>query len=340
VGLARPPLREIVTAAGERELDRFSPRANLLEALGLYGLILASLWGLVGHLGIARGSAAARGLGFALLGACLLHVALLSPWLHGDGWESRGLPRPGALRAALRSADPRERQRLAAGLAGFAAGLGLLLLRGWPNLLTRLGVRRHLRPLFEALTGGVAALAAPLVACALLLPAAALLLRLDNLGAALRGLAPVALALWGGVLALALLHAERSGDFGRFAPEGWLAAHPDRTSGFFYLAWALVQQYAFLGYFNTRLRRGIGPRGRGPLSGRVLAALATGALFGAIHLPTLHLAAATAAAGALLGWTFQVDRQRNLLLTAAVHAVAGTLYSRLLPFSMHAGPWD
>jgi len=30
------------------------------------------------------------------------------------------------------------------------AGLGLLLVRGWPNLLARLGVRRHLRPLFEA----------------------------------------------------------------------------------------------------------------------------------------------------------------------------------------------
>jgi hypothetical protein len=329
-----------VTAAGERELDRLPPRANLLEALGLYALILAALWGLVGALGMARGSAAARGLGFALLAACGLHLALLSPWLHGDGWESRGLPRPGALLAALRSADPRERRRTRAGLAGLAAGLALLLVRGWPNLLARLGVRRHLRPLFEALTDGAAALGAPLLAAALLLPPAALLLlRLDNLGSALRGLAPAALALWGGVAALALLHAGLGGDFARLAPAWWLAPHADRTSGIFYLVWALAQQYVFLAYFNTRLRRGIGPRGFGPLPGRALAALATGALFGAIHLPALHLVAATGAVGAALGWSFQLDRRRHLLLAAALHAVAGTLYSRLLPFSMDAGPW-
>jgi hypothetical protein len=225
-------------------------------------------------------------------------------------------------------------------VAGLALLLQLLLLRGWPNLLARLGVRRHLRSLFEALTGGAAGLAAPLAAGALLLPGALLLTRFDNLASALRGLAPAALALWGGVLALALLHAGRLGDFGRFDPASWLASHPDRTSGIFYLAWALAQQLVFLGYFNTRLRKGIGPRGRGPLPGRALAALATGALFGAIHLPRLHLVAVTALAGALLGWCFQVDRQRHLLLAAAVHAVAGTLYSRLLPFSMDAGPWD
>ncbi len=324
----RPPLREIVSAAGESEVDRFSPRANLLEALGVYAGILAALWGLP------------RAPATAVLGACGLYLVLLAPWLHGDSWESRGLPRPGALRAALCGARPRERRQLLAALAALAIPLGLLLLRGWPNLLARLGLRRHARSVFEALTGGAVAVAAPLAALAVLLPGVALLARFDNLAAAARGLAPAALALWGGVLALALLAAGEAGDFTRLAPDAWLATHPDRTSGIFYLAWALVQQVVFLGYFNTRLRKGIGPGGRGPLSGRALVALATGALFGAIHLPALHLVAATALVGALLGWCFQVDRQRHLLLAAAIHAVAGTLYSRLLPFSMDAGPWD
>ena len=44
--------------------------------------------------------------------------------------------------------------------------------------------------------------------------------------------------------------------------------------------------------------------------------------------------------GTLLAWFFQSDATRNLFVVAVIHAIAGTLFSAMLPVSMDIGPWE
>ena len=139
---------------------------------------------------------------------------------------------------------------------------------------------------------------------------------------------------------LAIVYADTTDGPSGLAFRAGFATHPDRTSVIFYLLWGFVQQGLFLGYFNARIRKGIGPHPLAGLPARGFAALLSGILFGAIHLPSLPLAAFTTVEGALLAWYFQSDATRNLFVVAVIHAVAGTLFSALLPFSTNIGPWD
>lgn len=320
--------RPLVTAAGELELDRWPPGVNLAEGLGVYALALLAVWG------------GGRRAGHAALVGLVLYALLLAPWLHGDTAASRGLSPPAGLVRHWRGLDAAGRQRLRLALLALAAALALASARGWPNLLARLGIRRHFRVAFEALTAApTSAWLGALVGLLLVFPLALLGIRWDNLAPALRRLLPLAALLAGGTALLAAGHAVHSGSWERLAPATWLAPHADRTSPVFYLLWGFAQQWLFLGYFNGRLRKGIPARGLGPFPGRLLAALLTGAFFAGAHLPALELAALSFATGSLLAWYFQADRTRNLFAMGLLHATAGTLFSLWLPVSMDVGPW-
>lgn len=331
--------RELINAAGEAEPDRHSQRWNLLEALLVFSALGLSTWGLVAELGMQRGMRPWLYVGHGALGLCVLYMLAGSPFVHGDTAHSWGLPERGALSKRLRDAG----SRTATGwtLALLACAVVFAARQGWPNLLARLGVRRHFLAAFEWFTTTAEGFALGMaLALLVLLPAVALVVRWDNLAASLRAQAPLALGLWLGVPLLAVVYAQLSGDrSGLHLREGF-AIHPDRTSVIFYLLWGFVQQGLFLGYFNARIRKGLGPRPLGAFPARVLAALLTGLVFGAAHLPSLPLAALTAVEGALLAWYFQADATRNLFVAAVIHAVAGTLFSAMLPVSTNIGPWE
>ncbi len=53
----------------------------------------------------------------------------------------------------------------------------------------------------------------------------------------------------------------------------------------FYLLWGMIQQWLCLGYFNTRLRKGIGNRKYGAISGKLICALISGVFFAGLHIP-------------------------------------------------------
>ena len=331
--------RELINAAGETESDRRSARWNLLEALIVFCALELSIWGLVAELGMARGSRPWLFIGHGTLGLCVLYMVVGSPWVHGDSAHGWGLPHRAELQGVLR--DSGEGRSIRRRLALLGCGVALAMWQGWPNLLARLGVRRHFRGAFEWLTSTTEGVALGIALGVLaLLPALALGVRWDNLERSLRALAPVAVGLWLGVLLLALCYAQVTGDHSGLQARDWFAIHPDRTSAIFYVLWGFVQQALFLGYFNARIRKGIGPHPPGPLRARALAALLTGLVFGAVHLPSLPLATLTTVEGALLAWYFQSDATRNLFVVAAIHAVAGTLFSAMLPVSMDIGPWE
>ncbi len=327
--------RARATACGEIESDRFSRRANLLEAAVLFGLLQIALWGLIAR--EPEPGAAREIAGPLLLGGCLVYCALLGPWLHGDRAASLGLPSPRAnLAAAARALRGSARERRAA--LWLVAILAVLTLRGWPNLLARLGLRRHAPELFAALCSGSAGALLPLLAA---LPLAFALgvfaLRWETLRGAARALAPAAAAL-GTALALGALWLRQS-DAGAAGQGIAFGLRAERASEIFYLLWALLQQQLALGYFNARLRRGIAPAAGGSARSQALVALLNALGFGLLHLPSPLLCAATAVFESCLAWHFQRAKTRNLLASAALHALLGALFAQWLPISMDVGPW-
>jgi len=264
-------------------------------------------------------------------------VGLVARRLHGDGAAALGLPSLAENRALLaRALRAGGRERRTALL--FCAALALLLLRGWPNLLARLGLRRHAPELFGALAEGAAALllplaAAPLLACALGL----FVVRWDNLLAAARALLPGAALLALGLGIAACLAAAPARDAAPLPPGVGLRAQ--RASEILYLLWALPQQYLGLAYTNTRLRRAVAARSPRARLARGLVAALCGAGFGLLHLPALALGAASAILQTYLAWHFQRAATRNLFAACALHALLGSLYAQLLPLSMDVGPW-
>lgn len=315
---------EILNSAGERERELRSRRANLVEASGGLALALGGLWA-----GGAVGGAPGRALGFAVVGACGAFALLVSPRWHGDTRAARGLPerfRAWPLSAALPARTRRARLGTAAVLA---TGTALSLVPGWPYLLARLGLRGRARPLYQWLVASPEGVALGVAAAALVVAGALLaLLRWETWRATWRALALPGLGFAAGIAILGAALRATSPAAPTAAPDAPL----ERV--FFYLAWGLLQQAIFLGWLNTRLRRAIGPRA----GARAATALATGVGFGLAHLPNAPLAGVAFFGGSGLGWLFQRDATRNLVVAGLVHAAAGVAYSLWVPGSMDVGP--
>lgn len=301
--------RVVVNAAGEQERDRLSPRANLVSAGAVLLLVLVGMWVLP------------RGPGDVLLAAVALYATIGARFVHRSGWESWGLPRPLMLPAYYRSLDRRGRTWLLAGIGGLGLWTVLSILPAWLRLLQRAGLRRYWPVHYAELADQP--LLAVLFGLGVFVVLALFVIRWDRWRSAPRLLAWGA-ALCAGVLAIALL----TGRAHRL-PE--LVSVTRIPEIFFYSLWAILQQYCFLGYFNGRLRRG--------LKRRLTAALATGAVFAALHPPAWWLVVATFPVGVVYGWLFQEDRYRNLFVIGLTQGVAGTLYGALIPGSMAVGPW-
>ncbi|MCH2170853.1 CPBP family intramembrane metalloprotease [Myxococcota bacterium] len=325
-----------LNAALEEEVDRFGPRANLIEAVVMFAVLEFSIWGLIGG-GVSVASEAleqAMGHGFLVMG--VVGMVWISPILHGDCAAAWGLP----------SGFGRLRPRLGAFGKGWTrvlwvASISLVVAQGWPNLLARLGVRKHLPWVFEFLTGSAGGyLLGVGVASVVMLQLVGACMRWDNLATAARVFVPLTIAgvvgvWWGASWLEPSLEDPRTG---RVFDALW--PHPDRAGVAFYWLWAMVQQALFLAYFNVRLRRGVGPGGFAGGASRSLVALLCGVIFAALHAPNAPLMAGTFVLGVVWGWLFQADRRRHLGLAALSHATIASVYAARMPFSMDVGPWQ
>ena len=294
--------RELVNAAGETERDRLSGRANLIEAAALFLLTQVGLW------------AMPRAAGDILLVGCAVYVAVAARFVHRDGPESWGLPRPFAVFSHYRSLASRGRLALIGVLVAVGVPFVLAFRALWPYLLLRAGVRRFWPDTYAWLApSDAAAVPAGLLALFLL---ATMAIRWDRWRDAGRLLG------WGVVLWTCIALLGLDGD-----------PRPRGIEFFvFYVLWAMLQQYCILGYFNGRLRRG--------LAGRVTVALLSAGIFAWLHAPHWTLVGATFPLAFLFGWYWQADRHRNLFVFGIVHGVAGGLYSLATAAPMSVGPWS
>jgi hypothetical protein len=323
-------------SAGEREPDRLSRRANLLEVAGLYLVLLATWWIGLGRLSERAGLGWLRGVAVAVVAAAVAWISVGAPRLHGDGWHAMGLGRPAA---PFTKNGAREGAPAAATLVVFGVA-ALLVWLNWDYLLIRLGLHQAGSPVYEALARGPWRTAGQ-VAAALAIGTlfAAFGIRWDNLPSAFRAASWLAL-LFGGAIELGAVAAWLApGGHDPFAGFVWVGntGKAFLTHLSLYVLWAPLQQFFVLGYVNTRVRKGI-PASFAGGRGRLATAFLTGAAFAGLHLPGWPLAALTFAGGCAYGWLFQRDRDRNLFAVGLAHAFIGTLIATTTSISMVVGP--
>jgi len=334
----RAGARLMETSCGEVEPERWSRLENGIEALVVYAVLQAALWSGIASPAPLSPIAWPRALGLAAVGVVALYVVLAAWRVHGDTWNGLGLNSP--LGFAGFWARSGTWSRL--GSAALVLAIPLLVAAvGWDSLLIRLGVRLTWPGAYSRLTEPPWRQAGSLItALAFGALLASVLIRWSNLGSATRQLAlPVGLLL-AGIVTAALVSAVVTGDWTRFHAFAWTGR---RDTAFLprlaaYLPWGLLQQWLFLSYLNTRIRKAVPMAGWLGVPGRAIAAGLTGLAFGVIHWPNAPLAALTCIAGCVSGWLFQRDCSRNLFLFSLAHAVAGALLTALTPIRMTVGP--
>lgn len=269
-------------------------RASLLEVPLVFVWIMAVLWGVMPRARIPGGALLAITLGYVLFG---------SARRHGDTAEDWGLGSWGRTRAAL--AGPHG-AAIRAAFVGFnvAVVASCLLAPGFASDVARGVLRRCLgvkiaEPLPAAATAAMAlGLGNALLGC----------VRWDNLRVAARavGLYTLGLLLVVSTAGWAYIYAWSG---------GWVELDPVRglTSMLSYSIWGLLQELLFLGYFNTRIRKG--------MDSPLLAALWTSFVFSLFHLKAYAL---TAICFAIMHvWALIFMRAPNLFALAVAHGVSG-----------------
>ncbi|MBI5684986.1 MAG: CPBP family intramembrane metalloprotease [Verrucomicrobia bacterium] len=335
----RAPAPDLPNTAGEPEPEALSRRWNLIEPFAVMTLLLAALWALAYPFGVLGGVAAANTVARVIAGLLLVHILLISPWLHRDTAASRGLGSPGRALAALR-AMPRNRRLFFGGLLLlFVAFLTALAYQQSPGLLRFLfGVPRNATLRFRETLGGQATALCGCAALAWLW--ATCIVRYDNFGPALRTAGKLLAVLMPPFLLVALVVN---------GPAAFATFDAVRLAGhaFGYVFWGAFQQLIFCSYFGTRLRKGIAPAAAASVQRRrrLGVAVLSGLFFGLIHINSWWLVALTWLLGACLSWVFMEDRNRNVLALGVVHGVSGACLSWLFRrgsdvyISLRVGPW-
>ncbi|HME54543.1 MAG TPA: CPBP family intramembrane glutamic endopeptidase [Candidatus Lokiarchaeia archaeon] len=100
-----------------------------------------------------------------------------------------------------------------------------------------------------------------------------------------------------------------------------------------YVWWGYAQQLLFLSIFSTMFTRAFDVRTR---RGQWLACIASGGMFGFMHLPTFWLSFFTWVAGVMWAWFFM--RNRNLFVMGVCHGAMGSLLNELTPIKFSVGP--
>jgi hypothetical protein len=332
--------KSAINTAGEAEREARSPRANLVEALGVMLLLLVALWWVAYPVGVLLQVHAGSLAGGALVAALLLFAGGLSPRWHRDTLASWGLGNPVGLARRLQRSRPPVQLALA-GLIG--TGVGLLTNELYYYATRAKQVTFGIEPDWSFHLQGV--LGSNTAVWALCLGVALVwttcFIRYDNLWPSLR----VAAALLAILLPVLLLVA-----WGVNGPEVFRRGHARALigNGLGYIFWGAMQQLLFCSYFGTRLRKAFGPgqTAAGRAWKRLGVALLNGLFFGVVHMNSWLLVGFTWALGTLFAWFFMEDRYRNVQTFGLVHGVLGTVVLWLfssgpapIRVRLRVGPW-
>lgn len=328
----------LLNTAGEAEPEKKSRRHNLIEGLAMLMAILVCLWWIAYPFGVLMGVGAADALSRLALWAGAIFVLLVSPRVHGDTPESRGLGNPMWVWRAVAHGAPRRRLGFALLLGGLTLCLAIFLYANAPDAgKFLLGVPREVALAAKLGAGGSVLLFTICLGVSVFWTA--VVIRYDNFISALT----VAGKMLAVLLPVILIFALACNGPAAFAA---IDMRERGLSAIGYVFWGAIQQLLFCGYFGTRLRKGFAPaEGRQRWMRRLFVAILNGSFFGLIHINSWSLVVATWILGTFLSWVFMEDRARNLFALGIVHGVLGTCTSCFFNgahgfhIRMRVGPW-
>lgn len=244
----------LINTAGEVEPEKFSRRANGIEALGVITAMLVLLWPVAFAGDILGGQAWISDAVRIVIGLLFAFILLVSPRLHGDRLDTWGLGNPRTLLRLLSEGPWWKRLVLAGIVAGLFLGLNLMFFRHWPHVakffsLHKIGLSSD--PLLWHLSwpGRWLALAAGGAISTLFV---GWFIRYDNFLSAARTALKISLPFLALLLLSAWLH-RGAAAFDELSLSRWM------LGVFGYVFWGAVQQLIFSGYFGTRLRKAFAP---------------------------------------------------------------------------------
>jgi hypothetical protein len=273
-------------------------RRSLLEVPIMLAWSMTVIWVILpwGALGKVVGN--------TLIGATVCYVLFVARWIQGDSWEDWGLGSPADFCRYVWSGEHRH----AARLAFFTINLALVAACWFADGAIADILRRAARRAFGFRR--TLELPFPLLVAAAAIPLNLLIVfcRYDNLRAAGRLLGWYFLIGSTGMALTAYLYIYQFHD-------GWVEVR--LTNGLVgmasYAIWGTLQELLFLGYFNTRIRKG--------LSSPLLSALLTAIVFGLFHLTAYTLMAICFLV--MIVWALIFQAAPNVILMGIVHGISG-----------------
>jgi len=316
------------TTAGDMERERFSPKANFIEGMGLMAFILVFLWVIAYAFGVMQGVKGAKLFSEILMVGGSLYMLFVAPFLHKDSASSWGLGTPWQLWQILKEAGTVKRTVLAATILFLFLGLNALNVYHWEKVVDFFNLEDTGMVAWKQGFPGVIGMVTFGSVLSLLIITFGI--RYDNFLSAFRTAMIIALPLF--VLIILAAVAQR----GIAAFEG-IKISAFLIGIFGYVFWGFVQQLLFSSYLGTRIRKGFAPstspsnvidpenRLRFTMVASFLAAFLTAAglfmllrrshgaaipdwtffAFGAFFLPLF----------AVYAWFFAIDRKRLLVAT-------------------------
>lgn len=330
-----PPANVILNCLGDEESETKSYRFNLIEALLIYGLVLVTFWGIIWGLAMDPTGPQIKAfemVGYACLGCLIIWALIISPIIHRDTFHGLGLETPSAFIAYFK-----KRIQEKGALKGILPLILLFLMFLYAFLIFLEDIQEGLslsQPVALILMVPMCLLATMIVS--------ALAIRWDVfwtrecLKAILTGFVIVGSFL----LTMAIIYCFQGVQewsvfnyFLYFDRKGFLGAW------FNYIWWGLIQHWIFLGYFNTRLRKGIPPKKYAGIDAKYWAGIINMFFFGGIHLPAFELAIFAFVGGIYFAYVFQQKKFRSLFTMGIIHGFGGALLTNIIPWAMSVGPW-
>lgn len=238
------------TTAGDLEQERFSPRTNFLEGMGLMVFILVLLWVIAYSFGVMQDVKGAKRLSELMMVGGALYMLFVAPFLHKDTAANWGLGTPWGLWKILKEAAPVKRAVLALILVTLFVGLNTMNVYHWAEVVKFLNLNKTgMAEWKQGFPGVLGMVSFGSVLSFLIITFA---IRYDNFLSAFRTAMIISLPLF----ALILL--------GAFAQRGWEAFADFKISAFLlgvfgYVFWGFVQQLLFSSYLGARIRKGFAP---------------------------------------------------------------------------------
>ncbi|MBD3351834.1 MAG: hypothetical protein GF364_10145 [Candidatus Lokiarchaeota archaeon] len=323
---------KIENCLGDIEQETKSRKFNLIEGLSVYSAVIIIIWGIIYPFSISPSGPQLdwiETLGYALLGILAIWAFLISPYMHKDTFKGIGLGNFQDFQLYLKHTKTKKKySRL---IPIFL--LILMMFGGYFGYLQDIAQAFNVTPKQAAL---LSIILVPIVSMIV----AIFMIRWDNFIGCWRVIL-IGIAIVGTYLLISGVIYFLSVEFIWivFTEFSLLGSDGLLLNWFSYLWWGFLQHYLFLGYFNTRLRKGIPNKKILGIHGKYWTGIVNMFMFGIIHIPAWELAIFAFTGGIFFSYFFQKDKYRNLFAFGLIHGFGGALLGRFVPWELSVGPW-